>query len=362
MAEAFAEKNSSDLDHQFGGADFEDPVDEDPLLEMDEAPDLQLLQGGMAETIVPEEMQLEEAQSEDPKTSDPNEFDKFDPQLRTEDGAISALDVYLKQLAKYPLLTPQQEVDLARRIEAGDLEAKQKMIESNLRLVVSIAKRYRGKEVSFLDLIQEGNQGLIRAVEKFDYRRGFKFSTYANAWIKQSVARGICDTGRVVRQPTHVAEKINAIAKTEVFLGTELQRSPTVEEVAKFMNQTPEEIARLKDANQSIASLDAAISRNNDHQADLTLGDIQTSGAAEADFREADNRLFREKVQGALEMVLSAKEIEVIKLRFGMDDEPKTYEQVSKIYGVTRERIRQIEVRAMKKLMESEVFLSRLRY
>lgn len=254
--------------------------------------------------------------------------------------------MYLKEIGKVPLLTAQEEVILAKRIEAGDLAAKQRLVESNLRLVVSIAKKYIGRGMQFLDLIQEGNLGLIRAVEKFDYRKGYKFSTYATWWIRQAITRAIADQARTIRIPVHMVETINKLIRVQRQLLQEYGREPTPEEIAELMDFTPEKVREILKISQEPVSLETPIGEEEDSH----LGDFIEDEEAVVPVDAASFALLQEQLQTVLE-TLSIRERKVIQLRFGLlDGHPRTLEEVGKEFGVTRERIRQIESKTLSKL------------
>jgi len=264
----------------------------------------------------------------------------------TVEPSLDSLRLYLRSIGRVNLLTAEQEVELARRIERGDMLAKQRMIESNLRLVVSIAKSYLGRGLTFLDLIQEGSMGLIRAVEKFDYRRGYKFSTYATWWIRQAVTRAIADKGRTIRIPVHMVEKLNKVVHVERQLVQQLGREPTPDEIAAELETTVREVRDVLRMAQQPISLEKPIGEEDDSE----LGDFVEDQTAESPFELASEHLRRENLRRALS-ALPEREREVIEMRFGLTGErPYTLEEVGRAFNVTRERIRQIENHTLKKL------------
>jgi RNA polymerase primary sigma factor len=264
----------------------------------------------------------------------------------TVEPSLDSLRLYLRSIGRVQLLTAEREVALAQRIERGDLVAKQEMVEANLRLVVSIAKGYLGRGLSFLDLIQEGSLGLIRAVEKFDYRRGYKFSTYATWWIRQAVTRAIADKARTIRIPVHMVEKLNRVTHVERQLVQRLGREPLPEEIADELDITPEEVREILRMSQLPVSLEKPIGEDEDS----SLGDFVPDELAESPFDTASLSLRREDVELALAS-LPERERRVIELRYGLDgSQPCTLEEVGRAFGVTRERIRQIENNTLKKL------------
>jgi RNA polymerase primary sigma factor len=264
----------------------------------------------------------------------------------TVEPSLDSLRLYLRAIGRVSLLTAEQEVLLARRIERGDMTAKQQMIEANLRLVVSIAKSYLGRGLTFLDLIQEGSMGLIRAVEKFDYRRGYKFSTYATWWIRQAVTRAIADKGRTIRIPVHMVEKLNKVVHVERQLIQQLGREPTPEEIAAELETTVREVRDVLRMAQQPISLEKPIGEEDDS----ALGDFVEDQTAESPFELASERLRKENLRRAL-AALPEREREVIEMRFGLTGErPYTLEEVGRAFNVTRERIRQIENHTLKKL------------
>lgn len=264
----------------------------------------------------------------------------------TEGTVSDPVRMYLKEIGRIPLLTFEQEIELAKRVEESDDEAKQALTTSNLRLVVSIAKKYVGRGLTLLDLIQEGNQGLIRAVEKYDWRRGYKFSTYATWWIRQSITRAIADQARTIRIPVHMVENINRFLRASRKLMQELGREPTPEEVAKVLEIDPEKALEIIKISQEPASLESPVGDEEDSR----LGDFIHDTAMPTLFDAASRELLKEQVDQVLQS-LSDRERRVLEERFGLKDgRPKTLEEVGKMFQVTRERIRQIEAKALRKL------------
>ncbi len=264
----------------------------------------------------------------------------------TEGTVSDPVRMYLKEIGRIPLLTFDQEIDLAKKVEKSDKAAKQKLITSNLRLVVSIAKKYVGRGLTLLDLIQEGNQGLIRAVEKYDWRRGYKFSTYATWWIRQSITRAIADQARTIRIPVHMVENINRFLRASRKLMQDLGREPTPEEVAKVLDIDPEKALEIIKISQEPASLESPVGDEEDSR----LGDFISDNQAPTLFDAASRELLKEQVDQVLQS-LSDRERRVLEERFGLKDgRPKTLEEVGKMFAVTRERIRQIEAKALRKL------------
>jgi RNA polymerase primary sigma factor len=264
----------------------------------------------------------------------------------TIEPSLDSLRLYLRSIGRVPLLTADEEVSLAKRIERGDMQAKQHMVEANLRLVVSIAKGYLGRGLTFLDLIQEGSLGLIRAVEKFDYRRGYKFSTYATWWIRQAVTRAIADKGRTIRIPVHMVEKLNKVVHVERQLVQSLGREPTPEEIATELECTVREVRDILRMSQQPVSLEKPIGEEEESE----LGDFVEDQTAVSPFELASENLRKENVRKAL-AALPPREREVIEMRFGLTGgRPRTLEEVGRAFNVTRERIRQIENHTLKKL------------
>lgn len=293
------------------------------------------------EEIEPDLFLEEEMEEEEEVTADPMD-------LSVPDG-ISLADpirMYLKEIGKIPLLSTEEEIELAKRMEKGDEEARKKLAEANLRLVVSIAKRYAGRGMQFLDLIQEGNLGLIKAVEKFDYRKGYKFSTYATWWIRQAITRAIADQARTIRIPVHMVETINRLIRTSRQMVQELGREPTPEELAKKLDMPVERVWEIKKISQDPVSLETPIGEEEDsHLGDFIQDDNVMVPADQATFT-----LLHEQLMESLE-TLTEREQQVLRLRFGLDDgRPRTLEEVGRVFHVTRERIRQIEAKALRKL------------
>ena len=260
--------------------------------------------------------------------------------------SLDSLGLFMREIGKVPLLTADQEVTLAKRVERGDMAAKTQMIEANLRLVVAIAKPHLGRGLSFLDLIQEGSLGLIRAVEKFDYRKGFKFSTYAHWWIRQAVQRAIADTARTIRIPVHMFERLNRVTYAQRQLVQFLGREPRPDEIAAELELTSEEVRQILRMAQFPISLEKPIGENEDAK----LGDLVEDELVESPFDVASVSLRGEDIEHAL-AALPERERQVIELRFGLhDDQPRTLEEVGRTFGVTRERIRQIENITLKTL------------
>lgn len=267
--------------------------------------------------------------------------------LHSERGsAEDPVRMYLKEIGRIPLLSSEEEIELAKRMEMGDEEAKKKLSEANLRLTVSIAKRYSGRGMQFLDLIQEGNLGLIKAVEKFDYRKGYKFSTYATWWIRQSITRAIADQARTIRIPVHMVETMNRVNRTSRRLLQEYGREPTPEEIAVTMNLPVERILEVSKISQEPVSLETPIGEEEDSH----LGDFIQDEHVPVPSEEASHTLLREQLEEVMD-TLSDREQKVLALRFGLEDgKPHTLEEVGKDFQVTRERIRQIEAKALRKL------------
>ena len=304
-----------------------------------------LLENGA--TLIEEE--VETPADEPPEDLAADEVDTADLTVPKGISTDDPVRMYLREIGSIPLLSGAEEVDLARRIAANDggsEEAKRKLAEANLRLVVSIAKKYVGRGMLFLDLIQEGNLGLIRAVEKFDYEKGYKFSTYATWWIRQAITRAIADQARTIRIPVHMVETINRLKKITRKLSQDLGRKATDEEIAKEMEITVEKLREIVKVAQEPISLETPIGKEEDSR----LGDFLEDREAEAPVNAVTHELLREDINEVLSS-LSARERDVLKLRFGLEDgRSRTLEEVGQQFGVTRERIRQIEAKALRKL------------
>ena len=263
--------------------------------------------------------------------------------------ADDSVRLYLREIGKIPLLEPEEEQELAQKAAKGDKKAKDKMVEANMRLVVSIAKRYSGRGLDFLDLIQEGNTGLLRAVEKFDPDKGFKFSTYATWWIRQAITRAIADQARTIRIPVHMVETINKVLRTTRKLTQELNREPTTEEIAKEMGMDVEKVEYVMRIKQDIASLDASVGRDGEDE-DSVLGDFVEDEERVGPEDSTATQILKEQLAEIL-TTLSEREQKIIKLRFGVGGgRPHTLEEVGAEFSVTRERIRQIEAKALSKM------------
>ena len=296
---------------------------------------------------------------EEPATDDlANEEELSDEELaitaeNVDAFADDSVRLYLREIGKIPLLTPEEEAALAQRIVRGDKKAKNKMVESNMRLVVSIAKRYGGRGLDFLDLIQEGNTGLLRAVEKFDPDKGFKFSTYATWWVRQAITRAIADQARTIRIPVHMVETINKVLRTTRKLTSELNREPTNEEIAKELDMEPEKIDYVMRIKQDIASLDASVGKDGDDE-DSVLGDFVEDEERAGPEDSAANQILKEQLAEII-ATLTDREQKIIRLRFGIGGgRPHTLEEVGNEFDVTRERIRQIEAKALSKLRKNK--------
>ena len=288
-----------------------------------------------------DEVQAEEDEEVDASTLDTGQY--------LDDVSDDSVRLYLREIGKIPLLNSEEELALAKRVVAGDKKAKDKMAEANMRLVVSIAKRYSGRGLDFLDLIQEGNTGLLRAVEKFDPDKGFKLSTYATWWIRQAITRAIADQARTIRIPVHMVETINKLLRTQRRMTQDLNREPTIEELAKELEMEPEKVEYVIKIKQDISSLDAGVGRDGDEE-DSVLGDFIEDEDTVSPEDSATNQLLKEQVADVLSS-LSDREQKIVRMRFGLDNgKSHTLEEVGQEFAVTRERIRQIEAKALAKL------------
>ena len=301
------------------------------------------------EHLTDQGVELLEDDGETDQNKDAKEEEEFDLNDLSVPPGVKINDpvrMYLKEIGRVDLLTAEEEIELAKRIEQGDEEAKKKLAEANLRLVVSIAKRYVGRGMLFLDLIQEGNMGLIKAVEKFDFNKGFKFSTYATWWIRQAITRAIADQARTIRIPVHMVETINKLIRVQRQLLQDLGREPSPEEIAEEMDLTPEKVREILKIAQEPVSLETPIGEEDDSH----LGDFIEDQEATSPAEHAAYELLKEQLEDVLD-TLTDREENVLRLRFGLDDgRTRTLEEVGKVFGVTRERIRQIEAKALRKL------------
>ncbi len=293
--------------------------------------------------------EVEEPDAEELEEEDEAENETLNEGQYFDDVSDDSVRLYLREIGKIPLLNAEEELALAKRVVAGEKRAKDKMAEANMRLVVSIAKRYSGRGLDFLDLIQEGNTGLLRAVEKFDPDKGFKFSTYATWWIRQAITRAIADQARTIRIPVHMVETINKLLRTQRRMTQELNREPTIEELGKELEMEPEKVEYVIKIKQDITSLDAGVGRDGEDE-DSVLGDFIEDEDGTTPEESAASQLLKEQVQSVLS-TLSDREQKIIKMRFGLDGgKSHTLEEVGQEFAVTRERIRQIEAKALAKL------------
>ncbi|ATW27658.1 RNA polymerase sigma factor RpoD [Candidatus Formimonas warabiya] len=321
----------------------------DTLSEIDLSPDqmdeIYEQLGQMGIEVISGSGELETLEHPDEMTSSPEGID-IDLSIPEGVAIDDPVRMYLKEIGRVPLLSAEEEIELAKRMEEGDEEAKRRLAEANLRLVVSIAKRYVGRGMLFLDLIQEGNLGLIKAVEKFDYQKGFKFSTYATWWIRQAITRAIADQARTIRIPVHMVETINKLIRVSRQLLQELGREPLPEEVAREMDIPVERVREIMKIAQEPVSLETPIGEEEDSH----LGDFIEDEDAPAPAEAASFMLLKEQLEEVLE-TLTSREKKVLQLRFGLEDgRSRTLEEVGQVFGVTRERIRQIEAKALRKL------------
>jgi len=315
-------------------------IDDDQMLDSD-VPPVDDLGAGLSDLDEPLLDDLADEEEIDEETLNNSQY--------LDDISDDSVRLYLREIGKIPLLSSEEELELAKRVVAGDKKAKDKMAEANMRLVVSIAKRYSGRGLDFLDLIQEGNTGLLRAVEKFDPDKGFKFSTYATWWIRQAITRAIADQARTIRIPVHMVETINKLLRTQRRMTQELNREPTIEELAKELEMEPEKVEYVIKIKQDITSLDAGVGRDGEDE-DSTLGEFIEDEDSMTPEESAANQLLKEQVQAILS-TLSDREQKIIKMRFGLEGgKSHTLEEVGQEFAVTRERIRQIEAKALAKL------------
>ena len=305
------------------------------------------------EVLIDDELSDSDSDGEDISIPDYSSVDEQDDEKYKEYADLSSgkvydnVKIYLKSIGKVPLLKTEQEKEIAKRIQAGDQDAKDELIEANLRLVVAIAKKYVGRGLQFLDLIQEGNLGLVKAVDKFDYTKGFKFSTYATWWIRQAITRAIADQARTIRIPVHMVETINKLTRVQRQLVQELDREPTAEEIAERLgNISAEKVREIQKISMEPVSMETPIGEEDDSH----LGDFIEDKHALSPDEYATNELLKDEINNVL-MMLTERERKVIQLRFGLiDGRARTLEEVGKVFGVTRERIRQIEAKALRKL------------
>ena len=309
------------------------PVDDDQVIDASGGPLSDIEEPALSELVDEEE----------------DDIDTINSGQYFDDVSDDSVRLYLREIGKIPLLNAEEELALAQKVVAGDKRAKDKMAEANMRLVVSIAKRYSGRGLDFLDLIQEGNTGLLRAVEKFDPDKGFKFSTYATWWIRQAITRAIADQARTIRIPVHMVETINKLLRTQRRMTQELNREPTIEELAKELEMEPEKVEYVIKIKQDITSLDAGVGRDGEDE-DSVLGDFIEDEDGATPEESATNQLLKEQVQAILS-TLSEREQKIVKMRFGLENgKSHTLEEVGQEFAVTRERIRQIEAKALAKL------------
>lgn len=347
---ALPAKTQEQVDALFQKAKKLGYVTQEEILDVFVEPELYLEQlDSFYDSIVQAEVDVFEAVSE-------NKVEEDDDELQQELDLLSSLKntgvadpvrMYLKEIGRIPLLNREQEIRLAQEVEAGSDKAKQKLIDANLRLVVSIAKKYIGRGMTFLDLIQEGNKGLIRAVEKFDWTKGFKFSTYATWWIRQAITRSIADQARTIRIPVHMVETINKLMRTARRLMQDLGREPTPEEISEKMSMEPDKVREILKISQNTTSLETPVGDGED---DSILGDFIADDKQVSPYEATSKQMLRENIEEVLS-ALSDREAKVLKMRFGLQgNKTMTLEEVGKKFGVTRERIRQIEAKALRKL------------
>ena len=302
------------------------------------------LPGEEEDDAVPSEEELSQLQEE---LSDPDNLEDVNPTVLAEEFATSdPVRMYLREIGKVPLLTSEEELELAKRIAEGDEEAERKMTEANLRLVVSIAKRYVGRGMQLLDLIQEGNLGLLKAVKKYDHTKGFKFSTYATWWVRQAITRALADQARTIRIPVHMVETMNKLTQCSRRLQQELGREPTIDELSKAVKLSPERINEIRQMCMEPVSLESPVGEEDDSH----LGDFIEDDSGTQPAEAVSRAMLRQQLMEILD-TLSDREAKVLRLRYGLDDgRPRTLEEVGKEFNVTRERVRQIEAKALRKI------------
>ena len=324
-------------------------VTQDEVLEVFVEPELYIeLLDTFYDHILKNTIDIFESVSEEKDEDDVSEIQRELDVLSSlsNDGVSDPVRMYLKEIGRIPLLTREEEIRLAQRSEAGDEKAKSKLITANLRLVVSIAKKYIGRGMTFLDLIQEGNKGLIRAVEKYDWTKGFKFSTYATWWIRQAITRAIADQARTIRIPVHMVETINKLMRTARKLMQDLGREPTPEEIGTAMEMDPEKVREILKISQNTTSLETPIG----DEEDSVLGDFISDDRQISPYEATSQQMLRDNIEEVLD-ALSDREAKVLRMRFGLNGgKAMTLEEVGQKFGVTRERIRQIEAKALRKL------------
>lgn len=340
----------SDLDTLLQKARKQGFISQDEILEVFVEPELYIEElDTLYDTLFKEGIDIFESVDQEEKEEEEDELTQELELLSSfkKAGASDPVRMYLKEIGRIPLLNREEEIRLAQKVEAGDPEAKQGLINANLRLVVSIAKKYIGRGMTFLDLIQEGNKGLIRAVEKFDWTKGFKFSTYATWWIRQAITRSIADQARTIRIPVHMVETINKLMRTSRRLMQDLGREPTPEEIAEVMEMEPDKVREILKISQNTTSLESPVGEGDD---DSTLGDFIADERQVSPYDATSQQMLRENIEEVLS-ALSDREAKVLRMRFGLaGNKMMTLEEVGKEFGVTRERIRQIEAKALRKL------------
>jgi RNA polymerase primary sigma factor len=343
-------KTAEQVEALFKKAKKQGFVTQEEILDVFVEPELYIEQiDDFYDQIVMKNIDVFEAVSE---SKDDEEGDELQQELdlltgMKNTGVADPVRMYLKEIGRIPLLNREQEIRLAQQVEAESAKAKQKLIDANLRLVVSIAKKYIGRGMTFLDLIQEGNKGLIRAVEKFDWTKGFKFSTYATWWIRQAITRSIADQARTIRIPVHMVETINKLMRTARRLMQDLGREPTPEEIGEKMEMPPEKVREILKISQNTTSLETPVGDGED---DSILGDFIADDKQISPYEATSKQMLRENIEEVLS-ALSDREAKVLKMRFGLQgNKTMTLEEVGKKFGVTRERIRQIEAKALRKL------------